>query len=604
MMKRSGLFLLPLLLVLGARGRDAQADGKKLTIHNMSVKDERALWFAEYHTSKRGAERKGAPFKIEKRGTRSIEAAKLTVGQGRHLRWLKSNDFPQSYSSSQWERINSRKNMGTGKWVLYVSDHKSKGTYRGYYSSEWAFKSSKEFFEKYGGKVKDAVEDVVDDIATAGDPCDVINQTRETLYVGEYERKTAEAGKAQLMQGGRGAAWRVRPGETLKFTKGKLGAGYTWRWVRWQKKEGLPKTVEGRDFGDHDGWKSNSKGINKIWLGYDKQGRIKGYTTTEWKARQLVIRTAVVELIKLGRKATGSTEISIPPWLLKMLGLDRLLEAGSEAIDEVVRAALGKDPEVFLEDTIRPIVERCVAPEQWQEIAETLVNVGKHGDDILDDLIALDGSHEANMALYRKLRKRNAIPDLENREPLPRMRGSNWNPKTFVGGVSGGIVISGFARKGKGQVTVSVPVYLAGVFWRDPDTKKFQSAFSFGVGLSVSPSKSVGVKGGWSVSGAISPLFFFMDDPNNAGSHAVGISLSAGFEYFDQRLYVPQAGALDIVVPIRGGHEEGGLAVTGFGLAPNYTLGLGRSARHPKGEAGEGGKGIAFGYSWAKSFPR
>ena len=606
---RTRLFLLvPLALVLAAPRAEVYADGKKITIHNMSVKDERALWFAEYHSSRSGAERKGAPFKIAKRGKKTFTSAKLPVGKGRHLRWLKSNDFPKNYGKSAWDKVQSRKNMGTGKYTLYVSDHKNKGTYRGYYGSEWAFKSTKEFFEKYGKKAADAAKDVIDDIATAGDPCDVINKSGVTVYVGEYERKTAEIGKAQLLQGGSGK-WKLEPGERVKFTKGKLSPGYTWRWVRWQKKSGLPKTVEAGTFRNHKGWKSNSKGINKIWLGKDRDGNIRGYTTAEWEVRKLALRTAVLEIIKSARKATGSAKVAIPPWLLTMTGVDRLLEAGGQAVDTVVRTALGEDPETFVKSKVEPIVDRIMTEDHWDELSASLIGVATHGTTMLDAMLATDESHDQNMALYRKLRRWNAIPDMEKRDPIPRTRGTQWNPKTFVGGITYGAAVSGTVQRGRGEVTVTLLFAYTIVFWRDPETRKLAFANSVSIAPSVSPAPGSGVSASGSVGVLGGPVFFFMDDPNNAGSHAAVLSgsYSANIDVGTMpKLQAVKASGggigVDLVVPIRGKKEDGGLAITGLGIVPSVTIG--RSASKDWRYLGDQGPGVAFGYSWAYTFPR
>lgn len=601
------LCVLPILLVGAAK--ESVAAGKKLTVHNRSVKDERSLWFAEYHKSKDGAERKGQPFKVSKRSSKTIESARMAIGHSRYLRWLKQNDFPKRYNNSQWSRINSRKHMGTGKHAVYVSDHKDKGTYRGYYSSEWAFKSTKEFFEKYGKAAADAVKKGWDELSTAGDPCDVINKTTETLYISEYERKTAEAGMARRLQGGSGKSWRVRPGETLKFKKGKLRSPYTWRWVRWQRKEGPPNEIAAGEFRNHGGWKSNSKGINKIYIAFNNDGAMRGYNSVEWAARKLTLRKAAVALIRAGLKSPVSSDVKIPEWLLKAIGLDKLIAAADKGLDTVVKTALGgTDPQKWIRDEVDPIVARVMTDENWSALGGMLTKGKPRMQEIFELLADDDDSSERADAIYDKLRGWGVVPSASTIHVPQRTRGLNdtWEPRHVVGGASIGLTIAVEGRKGKAEVTVTVAVSVSRVWWKDPKTGKRRNANSVGFGVTVAPAVA-DPKGGGSLALYVGPFFspalYFMDDPNNAGSHALLGSISYGRSAHSRQNVYADGANLDLIVPIRGHNEKGDLAITGLGVA----LGVG-AAGGPSSGAEEvtldQDPSWAFGYSYSLGWPR
>lgn len=610
MTSRRILFLLcalPLLLV--SAPRESVAAGKKLTVHNRSVKDERSLWVAEYHKSKDGAELKGKPFKVSKRGSRTIQSARMAIGHSRYLRWLKQNDFPKRYNNSQWSRVSSRKHMGTGKHTVYVSDHKNKGTYRGYYSSEWVFKSTKEFFEKYGKAAADAVKKGWDELSTAGDPCDIINKTTETLYISEYERKTAEAGMARRLQGGNGKAWRVRPGETLKFKKGKLRSPYTWRWVRWQKKEGPPQEIAGGDFRKHSGWKSNSKGINKIYIALDNDGNKRGYTTVEWRARQLTLRKAAIELIRAGFKSQVSSDVKVPGWLLKAVGLDKLIDAADKGLDTVVKAALGgKDPQKWVRDQVDPIVARVMTDESWSALGDMVTKGKPRAQEIFELLADDDDSPERANAQYDKLRSWGVIPSASTIYAPKRTRGldDKWEPKHLVGGVSVGLTIAVEGKKAKAEVTVTLSISISRLWWTDPETGKRRAEPSVSFGLTVAPALA-DPKGGVSAALYMGPFFspalYFMDDPNNAGSHAVVASVSYGRTAHSRQNVYADGLNLDLIVPIRGHHESGELAITGLGVALGVGAAGGPSTGADKVTLDEGG-GWAVGYSYSIGWPR
>lgn len=127
------------LLVLASA---TAAEDREVRVFNRSIKDMRSIWVAEYEKGDLGgkAKRVKGPWKIRAGDRHKFDKKAYRAGYSRHIRWLKHDDFPNEYSNSEWQDINSRKGIGVEKNHVYLTDVDEKGKYEGFYWSGWKVK--------------------------------------------------------------------------------------------------------------------------------------------------------------------------------------------------------------------------------------------------------------------------------------------------------------------------------------------------------------------------------------------------------------------------------------------------------------------------------
>ena len=344
------------------------AEAQTIKIRNRTVEKPADLWVAIYQCGANNCERAKGPWKIEIGESKTVDKPAAKVGFVRKVRWSKDkDDLKKSMSTGAWKKVGGDEDFGpagSGYKTCNISDRGHKGRYKSKTDAGlWIAEGWENTWDKVWGP-----------LSSAGDNCTVVNNTRRTYWISEYQRKTQYAGQARRLQGGSGSKWKLEPGESLTFKKDKLTPGYTWRWVRWQKKENAPYKVEGKDFGDHSGWKSNYKGVGRIYIDYKRDGSIRGYNHLEYVTKRELLHEGVHALIQ-SIFAKPDRRLSLPDWLLKELGIDALI---ADAQSRLTESFGNLDPVALVENQLAPIVNGALPASEVVAVANRVVKLNNN----------------------------------------------------------------------------------------------------------------------------------------------------------------------------------------------------------------------------------